>query len=126
MEYNFKKFEGRNVRLEDRITVTKSYAIGFPTKFYIDNGVREFQYVVLFWDAENKAIGIRFTNDEVEKNKFRIIHSKNGYGGSIVVRSFFRSHGIDPVRYHGRYAWEKYPLEGVGDIFVLRLQEKSG
>lgn len=126
MEYKLKKFEGRNIRLEDRITVTKSYSIGFPTKFYTDNGVKDFNYATLFWDSENKAIGINFTNDENEKNKFKVIHSKIGYGGSIVMRSFFRSYNIDPKLYHGRYEWEKYPLENTGDVFVIKLKEKVG
>ena len=39
MGYNFQKFEGRNVRLENRITITKSNSIGFPSKFYDDNKI---------------------------------------------------------------------------------------
>jgi len=41
MPYNFKKFEGRNARLESRITITKSNSIGFPTKFYVDNKIKD-------------------------------------------------------------------------------------
>ncbi len=125
MTYQFKKFEGRNVRQEDRITITKSNSIGFPQKFYQDNDIKNFKYVVLFWDESNKAIGIHFTNDEKEKNSFKIIHSKKGYGGQVVVRSFFRTYSIDPKVYHGRYEWEKYNLEGVGEIFVIKLKERD-
>lgn len=121
--YQFKKFEGRNQRLEDRITITQSNSIGFPQKFYQDNRIKDFKYVLLFWDEKKKAIGINFTNDEKEKNKFTIIHSKKGYGGTVSMRSFFRSYGIDPKIYHGRYIWEKYNLEGVGDIFAIKLKE---
>lgn len=120
-KYKFQKFVGRNVRLEYRITITRSHSIGFPTKFYKDNGIKSFKYVVLFWDVENHAIGLHFTNDEGETNKFAILHSKAGYGGSIVARSFFRSYGIDPKIYHGRYEWEKYLIEGVGEAFVIKL-----
>ena len=87
MEYQFKKFEGRNVRLEDRITITKSNSMGFPQKFYQDNNIKDYKYVVFFWDEQNQAIGIHFTNNEEEKNKFSIIHSKTGYGGSVATRS---------------------------------------
>lgn len=124
MDYQFKKFKKKNVRQENRITITKSNQIGFPTKFYQNNGIKNFKYVVLFWDKNNKAIGIHFTNDEKEKNKFSIIHSKK-YGGSVVVRSFFREYNIDPKIYHRRYEWEKHNLEGVGKIFVVRIKEKS-
>lgn len=125
MEYQFKKFEGRNIRQENRITITKSNSIGFPQKFYRDNGIKNFRYVVLFWDEGNKAVGVYFTNDEKEKNKFTIIHSKKGYGGGVVVRSFFRMYNIDPKIYHGRYEWGKYNLEGVGEIFVIKLKERE-
>lgn len=120
MTYSFKKFEGINNRFEGRITITKSNGIGFPTKFYIDNEIRNFKYVVLFWDGERQAIGIRFTSDEAEKSKFSIIHSTN-YGGSIVARSFFKTFGIDPLLVHGRYEWIKNRIDGVGEVFIIEL-----
>ena len=125
MEYQFKKFEGRNVRLEDRITITKSNSMGFPQKFYQDNNIKDYKYVVFFWDEQNQAIGIHFTNNEEEKNKFSIIHSKTGYGGSVATRSFFKSSSIDQKKYHGRYNWEKHNLEGVGSLFVIKLTDKK-
>lgn len=124
MQYQFKKFEGRNQRLEDRITLTQSNSIGFPQKFYRDNKINNYKYVLLFWDEHNKAIGINFTNDEKEKNKFTIVHSKKGYGGSVSMRSFFKGCGIDLKVYHGRYVWEKYNLENVGEIYAIKLKEK--
>lgn len=120
--YQFIKFEGRNLRLEDRITVTKSHSIGFPQKFYQDNNVKNYKYAVLYWDDKNKAIGIKFTNDEKEKNGFSIIHSKIGYGGGISAKSLFKTYHIDPAIYYGRYEWKKYNQEGVGEIFVINLK----
>lgn len=125
MDYNLKEFTGRNVRLENRITVTKSYSIGFPTKFFKDNKIDSFKYVVLFYDENKKAIGIHFTGDEARKNKFAIIRSKAGYGGSAVLRSFFRTYNIDPNLYYGRYEWEKINYEGIGEIFVINLKERA-
>jgi len=123
MEYNFKKFEKKNVRLESRITLTKSNSIGFPQKFYQDNGVKKFKYVVLYWDKQNKAIGIHLTNEE-GKGGFKIIHGQK-YGAQVVVRSFLKENNIDPKVYHGRYNWEKYNLEGAGELFVIRLEKKD-
>ena len=125
MEFNFKKFEGRNKRTEDRITVTKSYSIGLPTRYYSDNNIEKFKYAVLFWDSGKRAIGIRFTNDDTDKNRFSITHNANGYGGSIVARSFFRLYGIDPKKVFGRYEWSKYPIDGVGDVFVIQLKDRA-
>lgn len=125
MAYNFQKFEGRNVRLENRITITNSNSIGFPSKFYDDNKIKDYKYVVLYWDADNRAIGIKFTNDENEKSKFTIIQSKAGYGGSVVSRSFFKTYEIDPKIYHGRYDWEKQSIDGVGEIYAIKIQAKE-
>lgn len=126
--FNFKKFEGRNIKAEGRITVTKSYSIGFPKKFYDDNLIDRYKYVVLFYDAENKAIAIQFMNDEDrrnEKNRFSIADHE-GYGGSVIVRSFFKALGIDPTVYHGRYEWKKQNIEGEGEVYVIELKERDG
>lgn len=125
MQYNLKKFEGRNVRLENRITITKSYSIGLPSKFYSDNGIKDFKYAILFWDEKNKVIGIKFTNDQSEKSKFTIVHSKIGYGGGISARSFFKTYNLDPETYHGRYDWEKINADNIGEVFVINVKEKE-
>jgi len=122
MELKLKKFEGRNSRQESRITITKSNSFGFPQKFYKDNEINRFQYVVLYFDDENKVVGVHFMNDEAEKNKFKIIHSKKGYGAILVARSFFIAHKIDTKIYCGRYEWKKHNLEGVGEVFVFQLK----
>lgn len=124
MEYQFKKFEARNTRIENRITITKSNSIGLPTKFYQDNEIKNFKYAILFWDEAKKAIGIYFTNNKEEKGGFKIIHGQK-YGGQILVKSFLRSNNINPKIYHGRYEWEKYNLKEVGEIFVIKLKTSN-
>lgn len=125
MVYNFKKFENVNKKTEDKITVTKSNSIGFPSKFYSDNNIKDFKYVVLFYDEVQKALGVHFTNDEVEKSKFTIIKGKIGAtGGSIIARSFFKTYNIDSTKYAGRYEYVKENIEGVGQVFVVQLKEK--
>jgi hypothetical protein len=125
MTFNFKKFENRNARQEDRITVTKSNAFGFPMKFYQVQKLADVKYAILYFDESVKAIGIQFTNDEVEKNKFSLIKSKKGYGGSIVARSFFKTYNLDPLKYHGRYDWKIVNQEGIGKLYVINLKERQ-
>ncbi len=126
MAYSFEKFQSRHSRKEDRITITKSFSIGFPSEFYHKNGIKDFKYAVLFWDAENKAVGVNFTNDEGEKkNAFLIARSKEGYGGSVSARSFFRHYQIDPQHYYGRYQWEKHSQDGTADLYVIKLRERT-
>ena len=123
MEYNFKKFDNRNVRLEDRITITKSYSIGLPSKFYSDNNIKNYKYASLYWEDEKKLIGIAFNNIP-DKNNFSITHSKIGYGGSIIAKSFFKTYNIDTQECHGRYTWKKEIIDTVGDMFIINIDEK--
>lgn len=123
--YNFKKFENRNARLESRISITRSNSIGFPTQFYRNNNIRQYKYVVLYYDQDKRAVGLYFTNNEEEKNKFSVMHSKKGFGGSIVARSFFRTYNIDLEKHRGKYEWKKHTLEGIGELFVIELRERE-
>ena len=74
--YMLKKFESVNTKQEIRITLTSNYALGFPNKFYTENTISSYKYVVLFYDEESKEIGIHFSNDDDEKHKFKIRHDK--------------------------------------------------
>lgn len=130
MEFSFEKFTAVGKRFEDRITVTRNRAIGFPTQFYKQNRIKEFKYGVLFYDAGNNAIGIRFTNDETEEGKISINHSTD-YGGHLLANSFFKANRINPKRFAGRYEYEKIPLKSLnlaadGEIFVIKLSERKG
>lgn len=121
MDYNFSKFESTHGRYESRITITASNSIGFPTKFYKENKIESYKYVILYFDEEKKAIGIQFSNDDNEPHKFTIIKS-NGYGGSVVVTSFFKKHGIDPKIHKGKHDWTRVATP-FGELFVFELKE---
>lgn len=123
MEFNFEKFINTGGRYENRITITSSRSIGFPSTFYNEHKLSEFKYAVLFYDTQKLAIGIQFINDENEKHKFTIIRSKQGYGGSIVATSFFKKYNIDAVKYKGRYEWKKTETD-YGSLYVIELKER--
>jgi len=121
MTYNFTKFEDTHARFESRITITGSYSIGFPTKFYKDNNIENYKYIVLYWDPENRAIGIQLTNDDNGAGKLKIGKTRD-YGAMISAKSFFVKYGIDPKVSKGRYDWEKFDQPGAGEIFVIKLK----
>lgn len=124
MEFNFKKFENTNQRFEDRISVTGTNSFGFPTKFYQDNHLDQYKYAAIFYDADNKAVGINFNNDENDKHKFSLLKSKKGYGANVIATSFFKSYNIDAKKYQGRYNWEIKDYPDSGRLFVIVLKEK--
>jgi len=124
-EFNFERFENRNARIDDRITIRKSYSIGFPTEFYKTQGLADYNSAELYYDKKRLAVGICFLREPIKENAFSIIRSKKGYGASVVARSFFKTYGINPEKYRGRYSWEKHTLEGARELFVIELREKK-
>lgn len=123
--YDFKKFTAVSQKNETRITVTGSNAFGFPTRFYKDNNVNDYKYVVVYYDEHERAVGFYFTNEENEPNKFTIIKSKHGYGGSIVATSFFKSNSLDAKMLKGRYKWEFQEVGEIGKLFIIKLMNKQ-
>ena len=122
----FKKFENINKKLEDVITVTKTGSIGFPKFFYTKNSLKDFSYVTLFYDEELKIIAIQFTSNEAEKSKIRILPpSKDGYGASIIARSFFKTYGLESYDYFGKYNYKIEEIEGIGKAFTIQLKKKE-
>jgi len=122
----FEKFENRHKKAEERITITRSNSIGFPAQFYNDNNIKDFISVELFWNADTREIGIVFTKEEPEKKSgFTIAKSKEGYGGSIVARSFFKYYKIDTKVVYGKYEWTKVSQPGTEDMFVISLVNRQ-
>jgi len=124
MRYDFEKFTKTKSRYEDRITITASRSFGFPTKFYQDNNLARYKYVVLYYDKNNRAIGFDFTNDEKEKHKYSLIKS-GGYGATVVATSFFKANNIDPKKFKGRYEWKRRNIKGIGQLFIINLEEEK-
>lgn len=121
MEIKLKRFEDTNTRIENRITITSIGTIGLPTYFYNTNKIKNYKFAVLFYDKRNKIVGIYFTNDDKEKGIIKILVNKQGYGGSIITKNYFKLNQIDPKKYQNKYVWEKYSQPGVGDVYVIKL-----
>lgn len=127
MEYNFKKFSGFNVRTtEPTISITKNNTFGLSAAFIMNNGISKYDYACLYYDAGNKSIGIRFTNDSAEKAKFTLTKNKNSNGANLIAHSFFRKNGIDAEKFARKYTPKKLSLDEVGidqpgALFVIDL-----
>lgn len=121
----WQKFQNTNQRFEDRISISPNNAFGFPTKFYLDNNLESYSYLVIYYNQEDNDIGFQFTSNEEEKHKFRLVRSKGQYGVNVTATSFFKSYSIDAKAYKGKYKAEKKQVEGIGDLFVIHLKENS-
>ena len=130
MEYNFIQHTATGKRFEDRITVTRSRAIGLPTQFFTDNKIGSYKFAVLFYDKGSMSVGISFTNDEEALGKIAITKNNQGYGGHILATSFFKANRINVKKFSGRYDYEKKQLrelglEKDGEMFIIQLTEKE-
>jgi hypothetical protein len=76
----------------------------------------KYKFVMLFYDKENKKVGIKFTNDTTESNLIKIIHRKNG-GLSFSGTAFLHYYGINYAE------TKKYDLEydKTNDLYVFDL-----
>lgn len=128
--YNFIQHTATGKRFEDRITVTRSRAIGLPTQFFADNDIASYKYAVLFYDKNSMAVGISFTNDETVPGRIAITKNNQGYGGHILATSFFKANRINVKKFSGRYDYEKMSLRDTGldkdgEMFIIKLEEKE-
>lgn len=122
---SFVKFTAINRRSVNKISITASNTFNFPSKFYNDNKLDKYKYVVLFYDKGRMAVGFSFINDEDEKSKLTLQKSDKGYGGFISATSFFKVNNIDTKLCKGRYDWTKEKLDDKEELFVIELKSVS-
>ena len=120
-EYNFVKFDGVYSRGDTKIAVNKSGLIRLSSGFCRTTNVNTFKYVVLFFDAPNKAIAFKFTN--VRENGILKI-TKDRAGATISAKSFMKSNNINLRSYLGRYSWKKQTIQNIGEVFIIELGKK--
>ncbi|OGK29058.1 hypothetical protein A3B50_00720 [Candidatus Roizmanbacteria bacterium RIFCSPLOWO2_01_FULL_40_42] len=127
MSFSWEKYEKRNQKFVDAITVTKTGSIGLPKHFYNLHKINQFKYITLFFDKSQKALGIKFSNDDSEKkSSFKINPSEHGYGANIIARSFFKTYNLDTLLYYGKYPYEIDESNAeIGNLYVIKLKEKN-
>jgi len=127
MHYSFEKFSDFNVRTsEPTISVTKNNTLGLSSSFIVGNDLEKYDYACLYYDASNRSVGIRFTNEKNEESKFTITKSRNSRGSNLIAHSFFRKNNIEAEKFVGKYTPKKLSLDEVGikepgAIFVIDL-----
>lgn len=129
MEYNFKKYTQVGKKIEKRMTITRTGHIGLPTQFYKDNKIDDYRFAVIYYDEDAKTVGVKFTKEQ-EDGALLISKNRDGYGGYLSAKNFFRLNNIPAIRYARRYAYDKISLEqaglrGDGFLFVIRLTERA-
>lgn len=120
---NFEKFSGYGQRISRKISITKSYTFGIPPTFFKDNGIASFNYVAIYFNREEKVVGLHFNNEE----GFKLVKYGVGdkQGATFPAKSFFLNYRLDPNIYKGHYDAEKIVKDGIGILYLIRIIEKS-
>lgn len=113
---------GKNI-----IGIMRSFGFTFSAGFYHHNQIKDFKYVVLFYNQENGgSIGFAFTNSEEAKGRFKITHSDKKTSGSVTCRSFFFNYDLSSKieQIAGRYKPQGIEHPMFGKMFYIKLNEK--
>jgi len=122
-EFNFEEFNQKQGRFTPYISIAKTGGFGISSGFNHKYKVDEAIGVKLYWDQNNKAIGMRFLSQE-ESAMFKIKLRKDG-GGFLPAKSFFGSYDIDTEKYTGRYEPKVVNDTPFGKMFVIELRKES-
>lgn len=124
--FKFKQFESVGKKLGNyTISISKRGAFGINAGFYNAENIRTYSHALLYYDENEKAIGISFTNSAEAAGAFKITHGNNS--GYVVAHSFFLSlfprNRSDFLKYAGRYTPESYDDPVIGRVFYILLKE---
>ncbi|MBI2601083.1 hypothetical protein HYW42_03955 [Candidatus Daviesbacteria bacterium] len=121
----FEPFQGKHKRFSrNSISITIVCGIGFNSGFYFRNKIENFDYVLLFFDKEQQAIGFQFLKDGKVPGVLKINHEPRGNSGSTSASAFFKAYDIDAKTSKGRYEPKEHVDQKLGKIFYISLKEK--
>ncbi len=116
--FNFKRFDGRYFRGDTKIGVNKSGLIRLSSGFCRLTNVTKFKYCVLFFDSNNKAMALKFTNVQ-EDGIFKV--TSDTTGATVSAKSFFKANKLDLETFFGRYKWERKTITSIGEVYIIEL-----
>jgi hypothetical protein len=102
-----------------KISIWKRGNIGFNQGAITKFNLTDYKYVILFYDEDEKKIGIQLTNDPSEKGVIKIIKTKTG--ASISAKGFLGTYGLlhdKTINYNVHY-------DENCKMYVIDLKEKD-
>ena len=121
---DFEFFEKKGGKFGDpKITITRDGTFLFNVGFCHKANLEDKNAVILGYHPKKKAIIFQFTEDPKAKSAFTLIH--RGSAGSTTCRSFFSAYEFDKTKITGRYHPYKERMPRVGDVWLIKLDERS-
>lgn len=87
-----------------RISIRGKSQIGFNTAAIEDFKLKDYKFAVLYYDKENKRIGIKLTNDKDEEG-VRKLRVKEAAGASLPARTFIEYYKL------GNFSGQRFNAE---------------
>ena len=100
----WEKFTMTRRSFKPRISIRGKSQIGFNTAAIEDFKLKDYKFAVLFYDKENKRIGIKLTNDKDEEG-VRKLRVKELTGASLPARTFIEYYKI------GNFSGQRFNAE---------------
>ena len=119
--YKFTKFNGVYPRGDTKIGFQKSGLIRLSSGFCRVTDVKKFKYVLIYFDNNNKAIALKFT-DNREDGRLKVTH--DGTGATISATSFLKANNLFLRNTFKRYDWKKITLPDIGEVYIIELRNK--
>lgn len=120
-QYSFTRFDGVHQRGDNKIAINRGGLIRLSVGFCRVTNVRDFKYVVLFYDSNNKAIAFKFT---VNQAMGALKLTKDKASLTISAKLFFMMNNLEEKNCLGRYQWQKLSLPNIGEVYVIELNKK--
>lgn len=89
----FERFTGRGKSYVPKASIWKRGQIGLTQGAVERFKLKEFRYLVMFYDKERNIIGLKFTNDEQEEGAARMRVRDNG--AVLTAKSFLECYEIN-------------------------------
>ena len=116
----WEKFTITRRSFKPKISIRGKSQIGFNTAAIEDFKLKDYKFAVLYYDKENKRIGVKPTNDKDEEG-VRKLRVRELAGASLPARAFIEYHGL------GNFSGQRFNAEfdKQEKMIVATLVEKN-
>jgi hypothetical protein len=108
MKFKFEKFTDTDTSFAARVTIRRTGQIGFNTGAINSFGVRDAEYCILYFDPENRVVGMELTKEKCEG---AIQIKKSDANTYVRAKNFCDRYTIDYSKSH-RYELKRESATG--------------
>lgn len=102
----FERFTQTGRSFKPKISIRSNSQIGLNCACITEFKLTDYKFAVLYYDKENKAIGIRLTNDKNEEGACKL-RAREDSGASIAARSYidyYKLHRFNRHRFDAEWS----------------------